>query len=226
MSYEPHTQTPLSTTHFDDNNKKYRLCCCHVKTWTLVIGIIELIGLLIQVASTIANYVMGRNIQGAFGTQSLAGMIVGIIFLILGIIVVVLLIQGVRKIKPNWLIPHMIWQVLSILAAIIAAICYFVVAGTSNKNGNRNNARQAAEAGNNARQYSPAGAAETITGVTVGGGIGLLITAAISAFFLYVVFRCYKYLKEKVAADDAVPMSSGYEKGYAAVEKGGGRHIS
>jgi len=61
-----------------------------------------------------------------------------------------------------------------------------------------------------------------VTGVSVGGGVGLIVVALIDIFFLWIVFRCYKYLKEKVAADQGLPM--GGSGGYSSVEKGIERH--
>jgi len=220
MSYDSHQETPLSATHFDDNDKRYRLCCCHIKTWTLVIGIIELVGLIIEVIVTIATYASGSS-----GSSSLGGMIFGIIMLIAGIAVVLLLIQGVRTIKPNWLIPHMVWQVVTIASSIISAIIYFVAAGAANSrklkgydirryNGERYDRRE-----NDAAEE-----AQAITGATGGGGVALLIVAAIAGFFLWVVFRCYKYLKDKVAADKGLPMGSG--SSYVSAEKGIRREFS
>lgn len=107
-SYERQRQ---ETTHFDENDKKYRLCCWHVKIWTLVIGLITLISLLIQLFSTVSSYVREKEQGGAYASFILGGMIFGIIMMVIGIFLVMLLIQGVRKIKPTWLIPFMFWQV-------------------------------------------------------------------------------------------------------------------
>jgi len=231
MSYDSHQETPLSATHFDDNDKRYRLCCCHVKTWTLVIGIIELVGLIIEVIATIATYASGSS-----GSSSLGGMIFGIIMLIAGIAVVVLLIQGVRTIKPNWLIPHMVWQVVTIASSIISAIIYFVAAGSANSRKTKVYDTRQERYDPHRERYDPnrerydprrenaAAEAQAITGVTVGGGVALLIAAAISGFFLWVVFRCYKYLKNKVGADQGLPMGSG--SGYGSGEKGIRREFS
>jgi len=230
MSYDSHQETPLSATHFDDNDKRYRLCCCHIKTWTLVIGIIELVGLIIEVIVTIATYASGSS-----GSSSLGGMIFGIIMLIAGIAVVLLLIQGVRTIKPNWLIPHMVWQVVTIVSSIIMAIIYFVAAGAANSRktirqedparryGKRLHEEERYDHGKDAAADAAA-EAQAITGVTVGGGVALLIGAAISGFFLWVVFRCYKYLKDKVAADQGLPMGLG--SSYDPAEKGIRREFS
>jgi hypothetical protein len=113
MSYEPHQQTPLAPKHyFDDNSQRYRLCCCHVRTWALVIGILELISLVFQLIGNIVNYAMGNG-RGSFGYggNTLGALIGSIIFFIIFLACVILLLVGLKKENHWMLIPHLILQV-------------------------------------------------------------------------------------------------------------------
>jgi len=211
MSYDPHQATPLSQKgYFDDNSSRYRLCCCHVRTWAMVIGVVELIGIIIQLISGIVSYAKagrvnlhapGMSTFSNFAGQTLGGMIGGIVFFVIGVIAVILLIYALRKEKHLFVIPHLIMQILAIIGAIVMAIFFFIAVGQRRR-------MAANQKENNA-----------LMGVTIGGGIGLLFTALAECFFLYAIYRCYQYLKEKNLANEAasyVPMASSY----AAVEKG------
>jgi len=209
MSYQPHQETPLSAKgYFDDNAQRYRLCCCHVRTWGLVIGILELIGIVLQVIGSIVSYAMGNSRNSDNYAANTPGALAGgIIGFILWVIAVALLLVGIKKEKHLYLIFHLVLQILSIIGCIIYAIIFFVAVGTVSTiayNGNNQNARYAENAA---------------VGAGIGFGVVLLIVAAVEIFFFYAIFRCYKYLKEKRLATDAAsytPMATSY----AAVEKG------
>jgi len=203
MSYEPHQKTPLdSKPYFDDNAERYRLCCCHVRIWALIIGVLELIGMLLNLASSISGYVKGdrytTNKDADYSTgTSLAGLIGGIIGFVIGLVVVILFIYGIVKERYKLLIPHIVMQVIGIICLVIAAIAYFVIAGIA---GARRNGGTAA-------------------GIIAGSGGAMILAAIFEIFFLYVSIRTYRYLKDKHLANEAaayVPMGSSY----SAVEKG------
>lgn len=110
MSYEPHQETPLARKgYLDDTTEasRHRLCCCHVRTWALVIAALEIVAAVLNLISGIVEATAGTNTKA-----SPRGMLAwGVIQFIIWIIIAVLLIYGVRKEKPWYLIPNMVWQV-------------------------------------------------------------------------------------------------------------------
>lgn len=113
MSYEPHQKTPLSGQYIDENSPRYRLCCCHVRIWAIVIGILELIGLVLQLLGGVGGYVAG--LSGTKDTYAantgISGLVGGIIGIVIGVIVVALMLYGVNKVRPGFVIPHLVFQV-------------------------------------------------------------------------------------------------------------------
>lgn len=82
----------------------------------MVIGIIELVLLIFNLIGGIANYAAGKGFQGSNNQAvGISGLVGGIVGVIIGLIVVALLIYGLRKERPGFLIPHMVMQVNLIL---------------------------------------------------------------------------------------------------------------
>jgi hypothetical protein len=173
----------------------------------LVIGIIELVGLIIQFISGIGSYASGgAGKTGSSYGLTLSGVIGGVIGFVIGLIVVILLLYGLNKIKPVFVIPHLVMQIIGIVLLIISAIGYFVMAGIAGSGSNEDFRRQETNRG-------------AVIGVLVGAGFVMLAIALVEVFFFWVILRAYRYLKDRKFADDAaghMPMSTG---GYSSVEK-------
>lgn len=112
-------KTPDAKARIDDNNSRYRFCCCHVRIWAMIIGIIEQALLIANLICGIANYTTGRGWQGGSYDEpiGISGLVGGILGCVVGFIVVGLLIYGLRQERPGFLIPHIVAQVCLILSA-------------------------------------------------------------------------------------------------------------
>lgn len=107
---------------------------------------------------------------------------------VFGLIVVPLLLFGVLKERHVFLIPHLVYQAIMLIINVIFLIFFCLgavavavaVAATSKSSG-----------------------AEYV-GVTVGLFVFLIFVAGISilldVYFFFVVFKCYRYLKEKTGS--------------------------
>lgn len=101
------TDSPLTPTQYFANNDNFHLCCCHVRNWTLAIGILEIVSLFINVLGVVGCYIQGAS--------SLASMLSGIAGFCIGLVIVTVLIEGVKREKHRFLLPHMVMQVNALL---------------------------------------------------------------------------------------------------------------
>jgi len=154
----------------DDRDSRYHVCCFHVRKGSFVIGIIELMMLGILWALYIVNAVVflgDHPDQSGNGWGTLIG---GIIGTVIWVIVTPLMMYGVVKKKPLCLIPHIVAQILAIIGTLIRGILLLVVGSII--------------------------AGHELTGLLIGLSIAFLLAAALEIFFVYVIIRCYQYLKE------------------------------
>jgi len=106
-------------------DQTYRCClgtCCHVTTCTYIIGILEFIGLIIGLIISITEYQIWRD------PIFYRGMLVCIITFIVGTVIIVILFYGVYKVIPALLLPHMVFQSLSIAGFCCGVVWYAVTA--------------------------------------------------------------------------------------------------
>jgi len=137
---------------FDRNSSAYRSCCCHARTCTIVIGIVELIWLILSLIRScitysaqkssgngvaralefdqiIFNFTNNFTSYGGSNTPvpvgSLVGSLVGSIFgTIIFFVAVVLLFVGVCKEDHRYLILHLVMQILGMIGLVVGIVIF------------------------------------------------------------------------------------------------------
>lgn len=104
-----------------NNANDYQTCCgsVHVKTATIGIGIFQLILLAISI---ILTAVVGTK-ESIYVDNS--NLIVNLIFGCILLVILALMFFGVWKKRGNFLIPHLVWSVLSAIGCVILLILIF-----------------------------------------------------------------------------------------------------
>lgn len=127
---------------FDPEEGRYHCCCgcCHVTVGVQLIAALELVLLIFQFVSICVVYAQiterlyGGNFSSKYQDDSDlmlqfyrifeqnpdVSLAAGICSAVVGITVVVLMVVGVRKDKPKYLVPHLVCQILAILALLAA----------------------------------------------------------------------------------------------------------
>lgn len=184
---------------FDANSPRYRTCCCHVRVCTIVIGVLELFGLIGQLVNACIRYSKGdADIKpvttpspdhadhaasfalGAPTAGSLAGSIISVI---VGLIVVILLFVAVWKQHHLFLIPHLVFQILSIVAMIAVVVLSIIGAIAIGVN------------------YKDADEGALFILLAVLAAV-LIVAVIIEIWFFVVVLKCYRFLRDQRAAGE------------------------
>uniref|UniRef100_A0A915KEM0 Lysosomal-associated transmembrane protein 4B n=1 Tax=Romanomermis culicivorax TaxID=13658 RepID=A0A915KEM0_ROMCU len=169
--------TPISAPIFDESQSKYKCCCgcMHSRTGGIIIGILELIAVVVNFAVYASNYAQSESSTGQFVVSLLATSIVAVI--------VVLLFFGIKKENHNYIIPHLVLQILGIVALAIVAIINIVavcvsstVVASSDKN-------------------SQTTTAVLLTVIAV--SIVVLLSAIFQIWFFVVILRLYHFYRDK-----------------------------
>jgi len=176
---------PVTRAHslHHHNNPKYRCCCgscCHVTTCVYIIGTLELIGILAALVSTITEYQQSNHLD-----MYRNAMIGSIVSFILGFLVIIALFVGVCKEMPSLLIPHILFQILSLIGFLSGIVWYGIgisYVGTDTFKEYTHDADMAV------------GVAIAIIVVFM---VLFLIGMAFQIGFLVQVVKCYQYLREK-----------------------------
>jgi len=185
-------QIPTVLANFDDNCKRFRLGCWHLRTWVLCIGIFEAICLGVHISVAIRL----RNVSiPLFGIQ--------IALSVLFIIAIALMIKGIKKGRPGFLIPHVIMQNIAMIGCGILAV-WFLMAFLPDD-------PQTTSDENRLDSYEK--------GIALTIAVFCFLAIALEIFFVYVVIRCYLYLAEKKRAlGTPIPMQISIP--YTSLEQG------
>lgn len=150
----------------------------------MIIAVFEMVCLVINVIGAIFSFA-----TGAISASAFAG---GLVAPLVAIVVVSLLIAGIQKEKHLYVIPHIIlqvrivlsylavaiwslFQILTIIGFIVGSIVVFVLPYTL---------------------LAASHAIESLIIVTAVCGVFMLLFVGLEAFFLYVIIKCYRYLKD------------------------------
>jgi len=108
---------------FEEHDRKYYNCCCHVRTGALIVAFIGVIVTLAQAIWTIIEISMvaknGGQINGV--STAFSFIIIFVMFLIN-----VLVIYGVQKERSGFLLPYLIVTVFQMVAVIVGIILVVV----------------------------------------------------------------------------------------------------
>jgi len=167
---------PQASCHVD-LDRKYRSCggcCCHVRIFAYVIGILELIAL---VAALIIAIVYYQNYSSQlYDYQTMYSCVASFV---VGLLAIVVLFVGLYKQRAVLLIPHIVFQFLALIGFAVGIVRYAVLATV-------------------VVAIQSNGTEMTISFVEVVVTIVLLAVAlTLEICFLVQVIRCYQYLKEK-----------------------------
>lgn len=183
---QPNIQVVTVVPQFDPNSSRYRCWfggCCRITTCVRVIGVLELIGVIIDFISTIVQYTQLPN--GPRRTD----LIIGIVTFLIGITVIAMLFYGVSKERAAFLIPHMVLQIIALILFGVAIVLFGLAASAVTAN----------VAVHNRSNYDTYGdAVETSMAVCIALLIVLLLVFFLEILFFINVLRCYRYLKDKV----------------------------
>uniref|UniRef100_A0A915HMQ4 MARVEL domain-containing protein n=1 Tax=Romanomermis culicivorax TaxID=13658 RepID=A0A915HMQ4_ROMCU len=125
---EKRAQQPQSLTYtapirsgvsgVDEDDPRYKCCCgaMHVRTGAMVLAVVELVFAVLGVLGAVSGG--GRYKSGTQGGSFLNGVVT--------IIVCSLMIYGLRKTRRYFLVPHMVFQVMAIIACFIFAILFLI----------------------------------------------------------------------------------------------------
>jgi len=180
---------------FDPDSPTYRTCCCHVRTCTIVIGVLNAIGLIAQlirfcIGNTTSTVTYGGATITTTETTASVGwpLAVSIVSFIIGVIVVILLFVGVSKQHHAFLIPHLVFQIIGIIGAVVLIIVMAIGAAGL---GALSNQSQSSDEANVASAVMIA----CIIVIVV-----LIICIGLEIWFFIVVLKCYRFFRDQRAA--------------------------
>lgn len=167
---------------FDPNSSRYRCWlggCCRITTCVKIIGILELIGVTIDLIGTIVTYSQSPT----SGRRS--DLIIGIVTFLVAVVIIGMLFYGMAKQKAIYLLPHLIMQIIGLVLLAVGVILFGLSAS-------------AAAAGAAANyKYTEEHYDATTVAVCVVILVLLLLVFLLEILFFINVLRCYRYLKEK-----------------------------
>jgi hypothetical protein len=171
-------------------DRRYRCCCgscCHVTICVYIIGILELIGLIIGMISTISQY--NTYYHNSYYYE---GMVACIVSFVLGVIVIGAMFAGIYKDQPFLLIPHLVYQILTLIGFVAGIVWYCI---------------QIASLGKTTEMSIGRGGTTTVISNDLGVAFSYVvwiviivvffISMAIQIGFLVQVVKCFQYLREK-----------------------------
>lgn len=191
---EPHQQQPPHTVvymapmrssggggagafDFNENDPRYKCCCgcMHVRNGAILLAIVELVFSVLGVLAALAGG-GGRNRMGT-SSVSFANCVVTIV-------VSSSMLFGLKKTRRYFLVPHVIVQFFSIIGFFVGAIFFAISAMGSGSSHNG--------FGRSSDEY-PA----LVYGIAA---ILCLIIVALECWFFSVVWRAFRYLRDKQTA--------------------------
>uniref|UniRef100_A0A914UHV6 MARVEL domain-containing protein n=1 Tax=Plectus sambesii TaxID=2011161 RepID=A0A914UHV6_9BILA len=187
MATDSEKGRPRTFPAFDPADQRYTACCrgCHIQTAALVVGFVELLWCVIQVFGLIRNWTI-------FGSSYIIYFLIGMLGVIMLVIVVLMLFYGIKIQSAFWVAPHLFCQVFIIIIAFVAAIIVllFVIFGQY--------AGIRGLVGHDDYQMSD----QTTTYFGIALFIFYLIVGLLEVWFLLIVYKLYRYLREKEVAEN------------------------
>uniref|UniRef100_A0A915HNI6 Uncharacterized protein n=1 Tax=Romanomermis culicivorax TaxID=13658 RepID=A0A915HNI6_ROMCU len=173
---------------FDEQDSRYKCCCSHmhVKTGSLIIIILECVGVVMTVIAALA---------GSGGAIDIVGSLIGVA-------IIILLIYAMKKENAVFVLPHLVFQGIIVVALVVIAIGH--MSDALSITGKMDEALETKGGGGvNATNLSSRQQQQIIA--TGGGAIGLLVflaiilfaCAALEAWFFLILLGLYRYYKEK-----------------------------
>ncbi|KAI6204370.1 hypothetical protein M3Y94_00666400 [Aphelenchoides besseyi] len=155
-----------------------RICCCGLKTAGFVVGFVEIL------MCILAIYGLFRNFH-LFGMSYFFWFIVGLISVIIILIAIAVLFYAIKAEKPRWLLPHLSAQIFLILFMFIVVLVVAILLLFGAYRG--------------IRRLLGHGDFHMSDSSTLTLGIWIIIVylavAFLEIFFLYIIYKLYKYLK-------------------------------
>ncbi|CAI4228218.1 unnamed protein product [Auanema sp. JU1783] len=153
--------------------------CSSLKMAGIVVAVVEVLLCLLAV------YGLFRNLH-LFGSSYLFWFIVGIFSVIVIFLAIALMLYAISREKPRWLIPHLSAQIFLILFLIIVAIVVFILLLVGAYRGIRNLL--------GVSNYYMTDESTHLMGIMI--IIIYLLIALLEVFFLYIVWKLYKHLRD------------------------------
>uniref|UniRef100_A0A914Y094 Uncharacterized protein n=1 Tax=Panagrolaimus superbus TaxID=310955 RepID=A0A914Y094_9BILA len=169
----------MSEPYFDRLHPKYKCCCglTHVETGTkLICGL------------ALAIYIISIILYFVNGPDPLVGRL-ELILDIIGALMVAAPIVGIKEAKPQYFLPYLCFLGFNVCAVAIQ-IPFFVFAYNQNST-----------VRTWIKNASPAMAHNetAINGIITYNLISCIVVFLLNAWFLEVIYKCYKYIKDKAA---------------------------
>lgn len=99
---------------FDKNHPRWICCCVHITNGTLLIAMVELLLIFYSLLRCVVAFASGAT-TGIYWDRHVTLIVIEFINSFIMAIMIGLLIFGVRKRVPNFLLPHLVMQVVTVL---------------------------------------------------------------------------------------------------------------
>ncbi|EYC03551.1 hypothetical protein Y032_0093g2655 [Ancylostoma ceylanicum] len=140
---------------FNPNDSRYKACCCHTKTFTIVVGILEIFAICFVLVAVLPD-VNSRLCEFAVASQNSSGnasdpshyavaivhlrqlmcdlSIVWLIWAIAQIVGINLVFYGIKNIRWRFFVPHLILRFLGtgVLGCLIAILTFSAISEENN----------------------------------------------------------------------------------------------
>uniref|UniRef100_A0A915HNZ6 MARVEL domain-containing protein n=1 Tax=Romanomermis culicivorax TaxID=13658 RepID=A0A915HNZ6_ROMCU len=174
----------------NENDPRYKCCCgcMYVRNGAMLLAIVELVFSVLGVLGALGDGGGRKRI----GTSS-----VSFINCAVTIVVSALMIYGIKKTKRYFLVPHVIYQLIFIVACMVGAIFFAIssIGSGSTSNGH----------GSSSEEYSSL--------VCAIAAVLCLVMVVLNCWFFVVVWATFRYLRDKETAK---------MQGTAMIQYGGG----
>uniref|UniRef100_A0A914X971 Lysosomal-associated transmembrane protein 4B n=1 Tax=Plectus sambesii TaxID=2011161 RepID=A0A914X971_9BILA len=163
-------------TAFNENSPRY-MCCCnsiHVKTGTLIIAVLAVIGLVLNFVYYAVVRSHSINLASSIGSLVIGGAVVACVF------------YALRAQRAAFLLPYMILQVVGIFFSIgLIILCTFALAGAEFPQTVLKQALGEEKISPDIKTYSI---------ILI---VSFAINIALALWFLWVVYKCFVFFRDQ-----------------------------